>query len=144
MNKWLKGIIFVVTSFLLTLIIFELTGWHHFMDALTPMVIFKMTTFFILILALLLEIAYFPEPNDKKMWLILLIVAILPFLTALVLGIYFAITGFSGLCLCGNFYGFKAFYESILLYLYNYYPNCIIGLILIVLAIIKIKKTHRV
>lgn len=143
MKKFLNFLLFILAAFLITIVIFDLTGWHHFMDEVTPFIIFKMTMFFILILSLLLEIVYFPKTDEKTMWIILLVIGILPFLTALFLGIYFAINGFSGLCLCGNFYGFKAFSESILLYLYNYYPNCLIGLILMILSIIKLKKTHK-
>ncbi len=143
MKKFLNFLLLILAAFLITIVIFDLTGWYHFMDELTPLIIFKMTTFFIFILSLLLEIVYFSKTDEKTMWIILLVIGILPFLTALFLGIYFAINGFSGLCLCGNFYGFKAFSESILLYLYNYYPNCLIGLILMILSIIKLKKTHK-
>ena len=99
MKKFLNFLLLILAAFLITIVIFDLTGWYHFMDEVTPFIIFKMTMFFILILSLLLEIVYFPKTDEKTMWIILLVIGFLPFLTALFLGIYFAINGFSGLCL---------------------------------------------
>ena len=142
MKNILKVLGIILISAIITLLFFEITSWYHIGDALTPFAFFRLITFFVLLVALLLGVVYFFK-NDKKLWIILLIIALIPFLMALLVGIYFAITGFSGLCLCGNFYGFKAFVESIILYSYNYYQNYIIGIILIILAIIKLKKTHK-
>lgn len=140
MKNVLKILGIILISLIITILLFIVTNQYHLGDTLTPFIVFKSITFLILVVALLLGIVYF---SNNKLWIVLLIIGFIPFLIALLVGIYFAINGFSGLCLCGNFYGFKAFYESILLYLYNYYPNCLIGLILVILSIIKLKKTHR-
>ena len=78
--------------------------------------------------------------NKKLLWKSLLIIGFIPFIIALLVGIYFAITGFSGLCFCTNYYGFKAFIDSIIMFSYVFYPNYIIGIILIILSIIKLKN----
>ena len=78
----------------------------------------------------------------KMIWKIILIVGIIPFLIPLIAGIYSSITGFSGLCFfeCDNYYGFSAFIDSIYLYSFVFWPTYIIGLFLIVLSVIKLKK----
>lgn len=78
----------------------------------------------------------------KKLWIILLVVGTLPFIVSLTFGIYSSISGFSGLCWwqCNYDYGFKAFFDSILLFSYIFWPAYIIGTILIILSAIKIKN----
>lgn len=78
--------------------------------------------------------------NKRLIWIILLVLGSIPFVVALIYGIFSAINGFSGLCFCPNYYGFTAFFDSILLFSFVYYPAYIIGIILIVLSIIKIVK----
>ena len=143
MKKVLFNIVVIILVLVITLAFFEITNWYHIGDDLTPFVLSRLITFFILFLALSLGIIYFSKNDQKLFWIILLILGILPFIIALVLGIYYAISGFAGLCFCGNFYGFKAFGESITLYSYNFYQNYILGVILIILSIIKMKKIRN-
>ena len=95
----------------------------------------------VLLLALAFEVLYFSKNQKKIFWKTLLVLGIIPFAIALLLEVYYAITGFSGLCFRGNFYGFKAFGKSIILYSYNFYPNYLLGIILIILAILKLRKS---
>ncbi len=76
----------------------------------------------------------------KKIWIVLLVMGSLTFVIPLGMGIYYAIVGFSGLCFCGMRYGFSAFFDSILLYSYLCWPSYIVGIILIILSILKIKR----
>ena len=68
--------------------------------------------------------------NKKIVWISLLIVGIIPFAIPLIAGIYDFLTGFSGLCFieCDNYYGFKAFIDSIyFIFVYilaNIYYRC--------------------
>ncbi len=139
MKKIFINIITIFLSFFMTISFFEVMKWHHIGDTLTAFVLVRFVTFFILLLALLFGIIYFSK-NNKKFWKILLILGVSPFVIALIIGIYFAVAGFSGLCLCGEFYGFKAFIESIAMYSYNFYQNYILGIILLVIAVIKLRK----
>lgn len=77
----------------------------------------------------------------KIVWKILLIIGYIPFVVALVLGLDAAINGFSGLSFCCSYYGFQAFIDCIFLFSVVYFPTYIIGIILIVLSIIKLKKS---
>lgn len=80
--------------------------------------------------------------KKKKVWIILLVVGIIPLIVPLILGIYNSIIGYSGLCLfqCDYYYGIKAFIDSIILYSYIFWPTYVIGILLIILSIIKLKK----
>lgn len=82
--------------------------------------------------------------TKKYIWKILLIIGILPFLGVLCYAIYSAIYGFKGLCFfyCTKEYGLLAFRDSIILYSIVYYPLYIIGAILVILSIIKIRKNN--
>ena len=73
---------------------------------------------------------------------ILLLVGIIPLIIPIIGGIYDSITGFSGLCFssCNNYYGFKAFVNSVYLYSFIFWPTYIISIILIIFSIIKLKK----
>ena len=80
--------------------------------------------------------------KDKKIvWIILLVIGIISFLIPLITGIYDSINGFSGLCFagCDYYYGFNAFIDSIYLYSFIFWPTYIIGILLLVLSIIKLK-----
>ena len=83
--------------------------------------------------------------KKKVIWLILLIVGIMPFVIPLITGIYDSIVGFSGLCFvgCDNYYGFPAFVDSIYLYSYLLWPTYVIGGVLIILSIIKLKNLRK-
>ena len=80
--------------------------------------------------------------NKKLIWKILLVVGIIPFVVALYAGIYHSITGFSGICIldCKYYYGFQAFKDSIILYSFIFWPTYIIGAILIILSMFKLRK----
>jgi len=80
--------------------------------------------------------------KKKKIWITLLIIGIIPFLTPLIIGIYDSINGYAGLCFfsCEKEYGFKAFLGSVYLYSYICWPTYIIGLFLIILSIFKLKR----
>ena len=80
--------------------------------------------------------------KKKIVWISLLIVGIISFVIPLIAGLYDSINGFSGLCFvgCDNYYGFQAFIDSIYLYSYIFWPTYIIGIILITISIIKLKK----
>lgn len=79
--------------------------------------------------------------KKKVLWKIILVVGFIPFIAVLTFGIYSAIFGFSGLCFCGEYYGFKAFVDSIIMYSAVFYPTYIIGIIFITLSIIKLKQS---
>lgn len=80
--------------------------------------------------------------NKKLIWKILLVVGIIPFVVALYAGIYHSITGFSGICIldCKKYYGFEAFKYYIILYSFIFWPRYIIGAILIILSMFKLRK----
>lgn len=128
--KILKNIVAIILSIVITFLFFEITSWYHLGDELTPFITFRLLTFFILLTSVFIVLI-------NKLVKTSLIIGLIPFIFALFLGIYFAITGFSGLCFCGDFYGFKAFIESIILYSENFYQNYILGFILIIIFIIK-------
>lgn len=83
--------------------------------------------------------------KKKIVWIILLIAGIIPFAIPVITGIYDAINGFSGLCFvgCDNYYGFQAFIDSVYLYSFIFWPTYIIGVILIILSIIKLKNKRK-
>lgn len=80
--------------------------------------------------------------NKKIIWKILLTIGFIPFIIPVFLGIGSAIFGHAGLCFfgCDVVYGFKAFFDSIYLYSYLFWPTYIIGIILIVFSFIKLRK----
>lgn len=72
-------------------------------------------------------------------WKILLFVGTLPFLAAVLSGVYAALTGFSGLAITSPpTYGWAAFTEWIILYSFVYWPTYVVGLILMVWAIARL------
>lgn len=128
--KILKNIVAIILSIVITFLFFEIASWYHLGDELTPFITFRLLTFFILLTSVFIVLI-------NKLVKTSLIIGLIPFIFALFVGVYFAITGFSGLCFCGDFYGFKAFIESIILYSENFYQNYILGFILIIIFIIK-------
>lgn len=80
--------------------------------------------------------------SKRIIWIILLMVGIISFVIPLIAGIYDAINGFAGICFlaCDKYYGIKAFIGSIYLYSYIMWPTYIIGVILVVLSVKKLKK----
>lgn len=79
--------------------------------------------------------------KKKILWLILLILGIIPIAIPLVSGIYSAFAGSSGLCFtqCNYVYGLEAFLDSVVLYSYLFWPTYIVGLILIIISIKKLR-----
>ena len=80
--------------------------------------------------------------KKKIICISLLVAGLIPFIVPLVKGIYDSIIGFSGLCWwqCDYYYGFSAFIDSIYIYSFLFWPTYIIGIILIILSIIKLKN----
>lgn len=79
--------------------------------------------------------------KSKLLWKILLVVGILPFAVALLTGIYNAIVGFSGLAIMSPpVHGWAAFADWVVLYSFIYWPTYVLGLVLIVVSIFKLKK----
>lgn len=72
----------------------------------------------------------------KKLWLILLVLGLLPFIILLVGGIYYSIVGFAPLYWSYVHYGFSAFMNFILLWSYVYWPTYIVGIGFIVMAFV--------
>jgi len=85
--------------------------------------------------------------KNKTIWIILLIVGIIPFIIPLIAGIYDSVNGIpSGLlCFsdCEYNYGFQAFIDSIYLYSFVFWPTYIVGVILIVISIIKLRNKKK-
>lgn len=128
--KVLKNILSIILAFIITFLIFKITNWYQFGDEVTSLILFRFLTFLILLASIFIVLI-------NKLVKTSLIIGLIPFIFTLFVGIYFVITGFSGLCFCGNFYGFKAFIESIILYSENFYQNYILGFILIIIFIVK-------
>lgn len=83
--------------------------------------------------------------HEKEKWIIILIVGIILFVIPLIMGIYNSINGYSGLCwwICDYYYGVDALIDSILIYSYIFWPTYIIGVILIVFSIIKLRNKRN-
>ena len=81
--------------------------------------------------------------KKKRIYKVLLRIGMLPFLLLIILGIFSSITGFS-MNFFGSestpIYGFRAFYATIVLFGGIEWPILLIGLILIIVSIIKLKK----
>ncbi|MBE6156029.1 MAG: hypothetical protein E7164_04675 [Firmicutes bacterium] len=80
--------------------------------------------------------------KKKIIWIILLIGGMVPFTIPLVAGIYDSINGFGGLCFaaCEKSYGLCAFIDSIYLYSFIFWPSYLVGLVLIIISVIKLRK----
>lgn len=80
--------------------------------------------------------------KKKSLWIVLLVIGIITFVIPLASGLYYSIMGYSGICIleCKYYYGFRAFRDAIILYSWIFWPTYIIGFILILLSIIKLKK----
>ena len=83
--------------------------------------------------------------NKKIIWIILLIIGIIPVAIPLIGGIYYSINGFAGICFadCTYDYGFSAFRDVIFIYSWLMWPTYIVGGILSVLSLIKLKKNKN-
>lgn len=79
--------------------------------------------------------------KKKSFWKIVLLIGLVPFAIALGSGLYAAITGFSGLVISGPpAYGVAAFTDWMVLYSYIYWPTYVIGLVLIAVALVQLRK----
>lgn len=79
--------------------------------------------------------------RKRIFWKVLLFIGFLPFVIALGSGIYAGITGYSGLAISGApVYGFAAFMDWMILYSYIYWPTYVIGLVLIVVSLVQLRK----
>ena len=80
---------------------------------------------------------------NKIIWKILLFIGIIPFILTLLLGINNMLTGFSGICFgsnCPKISGLSALLETIFIIFFVFWPFHLIGFILIIISVIKIKK----
>lgn len=80
--------------------------------------------------------------KKKILWKSLLIIGIIPFIAVLFYGLLSSINGFSGICIvsCKKYYGLLAFRDSVILYSFVFWPSYILGLVLILISILKLKK----
>ena len=76
--------------------------------------------------------------NKKKLFKILLAIGILAFAIPLIYGIYCSIHGVS--FMFNYIYGFDAFYITVFFYSWFLWPTYIIGILLIIISAIKLKK----
>lgn len=80
--------------------------------------------------------------NHKKLlWKILLILGILPFFLLIIYEIHCLIYGFN--FLFNTSYGLEAIRDSISIMAYLFWPIYILGILLIIISIIKLKKGER-
>ena len=78
--------------------------------------------------------------NNKILWILILIIGLLPFLFVFGIGIHAAINGMTCLDDCVRIIGFKAFIGMSALYSLVFWPTYIVGLVLIIISIIQIRK----
>lgn len=76
----------------------------------------------------------------KKLWIFFLILGTIPFIIPLVYGIYSFFAGFSFFTTTK---GFEGMFDAIIVWSFVYWPTYIIGLILIIVSIIKLKKKKK-
>lgn len=81
--------------------------------------------------------------KKKRIFKVLLRIGMLPFILLIILGILYSITGFS-MNFFGSestpIYGFRAFYATIVLFGVIGWPVLLVGFILIIVSIIKLRK----
>lgn len=78
--------------------------------------------------------------KNKILWIIILLIGLIPFIIAFGFGICAAINGMPCIDDCIRVVGINAFVSMIVLYSLVFWPTYIVGLILIILSIFKIKK----
>lgn len=87
--------------------------------------------------------------KGKILWISLLVLGLVPFLVAIIVGLSGAIDGMAeGLCFsftggCTRYYGFRAFVDAIYLYSFIFWPSYILGAGLVVASIIIKRKTKK-
>lgn len=80
---------------------------------------------------------------NKIIWKILLFIGAIPFILTLALGIINMVSGFSGICFgsnCPKISGLSALLETVILVIIIFWPFHLLGIILIIISTIKIKK----
>jgi hypothetical protein len=82
--------------------------------------------------------------NKKLLWLIPLFIGLVPFVWALIGGLYSAINGFSGIMFGPSYYGFQAFFDWVILFSYIAWPAYLVGLALIGLSLFMLLKKSKV
>lgn len=75
----------------------------------------------------------------KKMWILLLVLGLLPFVIVIAGGINASINGFGELSM-NPIYGFEAFMDWFILWSYVYWPSYVLGLGLIIGSLIVRKR----
>lgn len=88
------------------------------------------------------------DENDKKkniLYNVLLGIGILPFVLMICYGIYSAIFGFSGACfwMCDYDYGWNVFIDSIIFWIWFFWPFLVVGLVLLIISVVKLNKIKR-
>lgn len=80
---------------------------------------------------------------NKIIWKILLFIGAIPFILTLALGIINMVSGFSGICFgsnCSRISSISALLETVILVIIIFWPFHLLGIILIIISTIKIKK----
>ena len=82
------------------------------------------------------------KKHTKKLWKILLVIGVISLISPLIVGIDSAINGMTTGFFSSSqrYYGFEAFIDGIVLFSLISWPVYIIGLILVILSIVKLKK----
>ena len=140
MRKKICSIGIFVISLFATFIIFELMNWYHFGDTFTKAVLFRFFLFYCFLTLVIMALTVLKNVGQKKMWKIFIVISCIPFVITLLYALNSSINGFSGIYLCTNCYGFKAFIDSIIFIASIFFPTYIMGIILIVISIMKLKK----
>lgn len=143
MKKNLIGLCVCILSLIITTIMFisfKEMNWFNSSYGTNIFQTLKFLLFFLPMTFLLFGVTNFKNNKSKKIWKIAFGVSFIPFAFVIILGIYFMINGFSGFCFCDNYYGFKAFIDSVVLFSYIFIPIYIISILLMILSIIKLNK----
>lgn len=75
--------------------------------------------------------------KNKKLWKLFLVIGIIPFIIPLAYGIY---SFFFGFTFIGKIYGFDALVSAIIIWSSLYWITYFLGIILIIISALKIKK----
>lgn len=81
--------------------------------------------------------------NKKLLWLIPLFIGLVPFLWALVGGLYAAVNGFSGIMFGPSYYGLEAFIDWVFLFSYVAWAFYLVGAGLIALSLFMLLKKPK-
>lgn len=79
--------------------------------------------------------------KKRGFWKVVLFIGFVPFVIALGSGVYAGFTGYSGLAISSApAYGLAAFMDWMILYSYLYWPTYVIGLVLIGVSLVQLRK----